>query len=166
MTYRAQYLQWWKQLLHSAPCGEAFVWLHGTPQKPQSLVWFWPVVPWTSALLAFSAALTLSLSLMEEAFALLLAVVALAPSELCEWMADAAFSLAIIGAVSLLFDTMVALDVCWFEVLLLLPPFTFGLAYSIRYRIHTEDFLFGLDVNSSSNLVCVCFIFGLVSNSN
>lgn len=134
----AQYLQWWKQLLQSKPCGEAFVWLHGTPHEPQSFVWFWPVVPWTSALLAFNAALTLSLSLM-DAFALLLAV-ALEPIELCEWMADAAFSLAKFGGVSLLFDTLMTLDDCWFDVLLLLPPFMFGLAYSIRYRIHTEDF--------------------------
>lgn len=126
-----QYLQWWKQLLHNAPCGEVFVWLHGTPHALQSFVWLWPLPPRTSALLAaFSAAFKLSLSLI-EAFALLLAV-ALEPIGFGEAVAFAELSPAKFEAVSLMFDTLMALEVCWFEVLLLLPPFRLGLAYSIR----------------------------------
>lgn len=32
------YLQWWKQLLHNAPCDEIFTWLQAIPQQKQPLI--------------------------------------------------------------------------------------------------------------------------------
>lgn len=162
-----RYLQWWKQLRHNAPCGEVFVWLHGTPQLPQSFVWLWPLAPTVSAAVpAFVAAFELSLSFVALAFielvpaaddddaapAAVLAAVA-ADTDVAELVAVAfcetfaALSPTTFDALSLLFEFDVMFDVCWFEPFPLLPPpFWFGLAYS-DFQINRTHIWF------------VCFVF-------
>lgn len=128
-TPTAMYLQWWKQLLHNAPSGDVFVWLHGTPQATQSFVWFWPLFPSASALLAFSWLLRLSLSVF-KVFELLDDV---EPEPIaCEFEAFDEFSPIEFRPVSLLLETLLTPVLSWFVALLLLPPFWFGLAYFIQ----------------------------------